>query len=200
VPIEELIIVGHSMGGLVARSACHYGNEQGLRWISLLRRVFCLGSPHRGAPLEKLGHMLAGVLGAIDLPGTLIPARILSGRSAGIKDLRHGALLDEDWIGRDLDALRDEGQREVPLLSHVSYHFVSAIVTTDPNHPLGHLIGDLLVRVPSSSGPVLRTGTFTVETQRFSGVMHHQLQNHPSVYEVLRRACAGEGGNSGVEL
>ncbi len=195
VAIEELIIVGHSMGGLVARSACHYGQEQARRFIPLLRRVFCLGSPHRGAPLEKLGHIATKVLGAIDLPGTLIPARLLSGRSAGIKDLRHGALLDEDWADLaevDPDALGEEGQREVPLLPHVRYHFVSATVTKDPEHPLGHIIGDLLVRVPSSSGPEIRTGTFTVETKRFSGVMHHQLQNHPSVYEVLRRACAGE--------
>lgn len=193
VAIEELVLVGHSMGGLVARSACHYGSQQGLRWIRLVRHLFCLGSPHRGAPLEKLGNVLTSVLGSIDLPGTLIPARILAGRSAGIKDLRHGALLDEDWVGRDPDALRAEGQREVPLLPTISYHFVSATVTKDPAHPLGQIVGDLLVRTKSSSGPALQAGTFAIETRRFGGVMHHQLQNHPSVYEVLRCACAGEG-------
>lgn len=193
VPIEELVLIGHSMGGLVARSASHYGSEQGLRWITLLRRVFCLGTPHRGAPLEKLGNVLTGILGAIDLPGTRIPARILAGRSAGIKDLRHGSVVDEDWVGRDPDALRHEGSREVPLLAHVSYHFISATVTADLEHPLGQLVGDLLVRLPSSVGPAVSRGSFAIDTHRFGGVMHHQLQNHPAVYQVIRRACAGEG-------
>lgn len=190
-PLEELVLCGHSMGGLVVRSACHYGTERGATWLRHVRRVFCLGSPHQGAPLEKLGNVLTGVLGAIDLPGTLVPARILERRSAGIKDLRHGALVDEDWLGRDPDALRDEGRREVPLLPGVAYHFVSATVTRDPAHPLGHLVGDLLVRVPSARGPAFSLERpFAIETAGFGGVLHHQLQNHPAVYEVLRRACA----------
>lgn len=193
IPISELVLVGHSMGGLVARSACHYASVESRRWPSLVSHVFCLGSPHRGAPLEKLGNVLTGVLGSIDLPGTLIPARILAGRSAGIKDLRHGALLDEDWVGRDPDALQSEGQREVPLLPSASYHFVSATVTSDPEHPLGQIMGDLLVRVPSSSGPVMHTSSFAIETLRFGGVMHHQLQNHPAIYEVLRSALDQTG-------
>ncbi len=188
--VTELVIIGHSMGGLLSRSACHYGTLAGLRWPTLVRHVFCLGSPHRGAPLEKLGNVLTHVLGAIALPATRIPARILAGRSAGIKDLRHGALLDEDWLDRDPDALRSEGQQEVPLLAHVCYHFVSATVTQDPDHPVGRIVGDLLVRVPSSQGPVTHTSHFAVETLRFGGIMHHQLQNHRSVYEVIRRACA----------
>ncbi len=191
--VEELVLIGHSMGGLVVRSACHYATQDSLRWPQLVRQVFCLGSPHRGAPLEKIGNVLTGVLGAIDLPGTLIPARLLAGRSSGIKDLRHGALLDEDWLGRDPDALRSEGTCEVPLLAHARYSFICATVTSDPDHPLGQIVGDLLVRIPSSSGPVTRSRTFSVETHRFGGVLHHQLQNHPAIYEVLHRELTEQG-------
>ncbi len=190
VPIEEVVLIGHSMGGLVVRSACHYGSESKSEWIARVRRVFCLGSPHGGAPLEKVGNVLTAVLGAVDLPGTLVPARILEMRSAGIKDLRHGSLVDEDWLGRDPDALRSPEQREVPLLPDAAYYFVSATVTEDPDHPLGKLIGDLLVRVPSSAGHTVRGQEVPIETARFGGVMHHQLQNHPDVYEIIRRACA----------
>jgi triacylglycerol lipase len=188
--LEELILIGHSMGGLVLRSACHYGQRDGHRWVSRVKRVFCLGSPHRGAPLEKLGNMLTGVLGAIDLPGTLVTARILEGRSAGIKDLRHGSLVDEDWLGRDPDSLVDLERTEVPFLPGVTYHFVSASLTQDPQHPLGQLIGDLLVREASAHGPV-SSEPFPIETARFGGVMHHQLQNHPAVYQVVLRGCGG---------
>ncbi|MCB9598106.1 MAG: alpha/beta fold hydrolase [Sandaracinaceae bacterium] len=184
VPIEELVLVGHSMGGLVVRSACHYGAESGHGWTARVTRVFCLGTPHRGAPLAKLGHALTGVLDAIDLPGTKIGARILAGRSAGIQDLRHGAVLDEDWLRTDPDARSD-----ATLLAHARHYFVSATITDDPDHAVGRLIGDLLVRVPSAGGPALEESHFSIDIRRYGGVMHHQLQNHPAVYEQLRRAC-----------
>lgn len=191
VPIEELILIGHSMGGLVVRSACHYGSEQGARWVSLVKRVVSLGSPHRGAPLAKLGAVLGTVLGAIDLPGTLVTARLIEGRSAGIKDLRHGSLVDEDWLGKDPDALDAPRAKDIPLLPNVAYSFVSATITQDVDHPLGKLIGDLLVRRPSSEGLGVAEREFPIETERFGGVMHHQLQNHPGIYEVVRAAIAG---------
>jgi pimeloyl-ACP methyl ester carboxylesterase len=192
VPIEELILIGHSMGGLVVRSACHYatagGSESRARWIGLVRRVISLGSPHHGAPLAKLGAVLTTVLGAIDLPGTLVTSRVLEGRSAGIKDLRHGSLVDEDWLDKDPDALDLEGAQQIPLLPGVAYSFVSATITRDPAHPLGRLIGDLLVRVPSSTGSSIEQREFAIDTDHFGGVMHHQLQNHPAIYEVVRAA------------
>src|SRR4051812_38159251 len=58
VPVEEIALVGHSMGGLVARSACHYGGE----WTRLVRHVFCLGGPHLGAPLQKAANAAAHAL------------------------------------------------------------------------------------------------------------------------------------------
>lgn len=192
IELEELLLVGHSMGGLVIRSACHYAQEEALAWPAKVRRVFCLGSPHHGAPLEKLGNVAAAVLGAIDTPGTLIPARLIEGRSAGIKDLRRGALVDEDWLGRDPDAVREPEARAIPLLDHVSYAFISATVTADPDHPVGRIVGDLLVQRPSASGSRIEESTFPIETRNYGGVLHHQLQNHPAVYEQIRLACAGE--------
>lgn len=191
IDVEEVLLVGHSMGGLVARSACHYADVEGLGWTAKVRRVVCLGSPHHGAPLAKLGHVAAAVLDAIDTPGTRIPARLLKGRSAGIKDLRHGALVDEDWLGQDPDALRGPEARVIPLLDHATYTFISATVTTDPEHPLGRIVGDLLVQVPSASGTRLEHRTFPIQTVCHGGVLHHQLQNHPAVYAQLRALCRG---------
>ncbi|MCC7535357.1 MAG: alpha/beta hydrolase [Deltaproteobacteria bacterium] len=174
-PIEEILLVGHSLGGLVLRSACHSATEKERPWVRRVRHVFCLGSPHRGAPLEKIGFALTRMLASVDLPGTLVPARILERRSAGIRDLRHG--LD----GGDLD--------DVPLLAHASYHFVHATVTEDVAHPVGTVVGDLLVRTASASGP--RAGSVAaVTTTHLGGVLHHQLQSHPAVYELIRRSCA----------
>ncbi len=185
VPIEDLTLVGHSMGGLVLRSACHHASREGLPWPSSVRRLFFLGSPHHGAPLAKLGHVANDILERIDLPATQITARILSGRSAGIQNMRRGEIVDDDWLDADPHALDDPS-----LLPHAAHHFVSATITRDPDHPMGRLVGDLMVRHPSAAGTRLETSRFHIETLRRGGVLHHELQNHPAVYEVIRRACA----------
>jgi alpha-beta hydrolase superfamily lysophospholipase len=189
-PVEELVLLAHSMGGLVARSAIHQAEVGHARWRAHLCRVFCLGSPHQGAPLARLGHLAAAVLSAVDTPGTRVPARILQGRSAGLRDLRHGDLLDAHWLAHDADALFREAREEVPLASDVRWHFLAATVTRDPEHPAGRVLGDLLVRMPSASGERLRRERFPVDTRTFGDMLHHELQNHPDVYAVVRDACA----------
>ena len=188
VPIEEIALVGHSMGGLVARSAAHYAREHDEPWVERLRHIACIGSPHLGAPLEKAVNLLSGVLRKIDAAGAQVPAELLDARSAGIKDLRHGYILDEEWAGKDPDEVFANARRNVPLLDGVGYYFVAATITRDPAHPVGQLLGDLLVRVPSASGAApepprripFRSGAV------FSGMDHIHLANHPGVYEVLR--------------
>jgi len=199
VPVTEVVLVGHSMGGLVLRSACHYGHEAAMPWTTKVRRAFCLGTPHQGAALEKISHVAAAVLQGFDAPGAWIPGRVLAGRSAGIKDLRYGYTVDEEWRGLDPDALLDPRGIEVPLMEGPTWYFVAATLTKDAEHPLGRLVGDLLVRVPSASGPKVTRGSFPIETRHFGAVMHHQLQSHPDVYALIREACdAGDQPDPGA--
>lgn len=198
VPIEEIALVGHSMGGLVARSAAHYGREHDEPWVERLRHIACIGSPHLGAPLEKAVNLLSGVLRAIDAAGARVLAELLDGRSAGIKDLRHGYILDEEWAGKDPDQVFADARRDVPLLDGVGYYFAAATITRDPAHPVGQLLGDLLVRLPSASGAAreparripFRSGAV------FSGMDHIHLANHPAIYEALREQLSREGGQA----
>lgn len=180
--LTSLVLVGHSMGGLVCRSACHEAERTGAAWADDLTDVFYLGSPHRGAPLAKLGHALARGLSAIDLPATRVIGRVLDGRSAGVKDLRHGALVEEEW-----DAPAPLVDRDTVPLPHARHAFVSGAVTRDAGHVATRLIGDLLVRVPSASGPEWVSETFDIDATHHGGVLHHELQNHPAVYAHLLR-------------
>jgi pimeloyl-ACP methyl ester carboxylesterase len=186
VQARAIALVGHSMGGLVARSACHYGSLEGQRWTALVRHVISLGTPHLGAPLEQGAHVAAAALSS--LPETRMLGSFLRRRSAGIRDLRHGSLVDEDWRGRDPDTLRAAVCREVPLLEGATHCFVSASITRSPGHPLGRLLGDTLVLVPSARGRgrTRRIG-FEDEHGHHVGASHHlALLNHPEVYERLR--------------
>ena len=149
VPLESLSLIGHSMGGLVSRSAGWYAAQAQSPWLGSLRRVVCLGTPHHGSPLEKAGQ--AFDLAMQRLPYTA-PLAVGKGRSAGIKDLQHGDLLDEDWQGKHSDRPRRDTRRAVPLLPDVDYYFAAATLGKDRQDPLGHLLGDLLVRLDSAVG------------------------------------------------
>jgi len=185
VSIDELMLVGHSMGGLVIRSAAHYG--AGLDWVPRVRHLFFLGAPHLGAPLEKAANVAAWLLGLVDITRPL--AAVVNGRSAGIKDLRFGSLRDEDWQGVDLDALLANRAGSVPLLDSATHYFIAATITRDRRHPLGIAVGDLLVRETSAYGRGrLRRIAFPLEHGRHFGPMNHfELLNHPDVYEQMRR-------------
>lgn len=183
VPVDELILVGHSLGGLVARSACHIGVDHHAGWTDLVRHVFCLGSPHLGADLEKGVHLLDWALG--QFPETRGLGALLRRRSVGVKDLRFGAIAEADWRGHDPDELLRDRCQEVPFLPDAHYYFVSAQLS---DGPVGRLLGDILVRHPSASG-VGRARQIGFEADRglqLSGLSHFDLLTHSEVYAQLR--------------
>jgi triacylglycerol lipase len=188
--IEEIILIGHSMGGLVARSAAHYGRQENAPWVDRLRHIFCIGSPNLGAPLEKSVNILSALLRKINTVGTQVPARIINSRSSGIKDLRFGYTLDDEWEDKDPDAFLNDNRENLPFVDGVKYCFVAATITSDPDHPLGVLLGDLLVRVPSAAGQASEPDRRIPFDSGFvfNGMNHMHLANHPDVYTVIRQA------------
>ena len=185
VAVDEIALVGHSMGGLIARSACHLADEEELFWVRRVNHVVCLGSPHLGAPLEQTVHYGSALLAA--LPETAPFGRLLRRRSVGIRDLFSGSLVDEDWACRDVDSLRRAVVREIPLLDGAMHCFVSATVTANPRNPFGRVIGDGLVLVPSASGAgkTRRIGFREEDGVHVGSANHFTLLNHETVYEHL---------------
>ena len=184
--VEEVIMVGHSMGGLVARSACYYGERTGDPWVPAVRHVFYLGSPHLGAPLERVVSYFTWALSSTGLTRPL--ASLINRRSAGIKDLRFGYVVDDDWFECDPDACLRSHRHNVPLLSSASHYSISATITSGRRHPLGRIFGDLLVPPASAHGhhPHNRSIHFERDHRYHLGNSHHfDLLNHPGVYEVM---------------
>jgi pimeloyl-ACP methyl ester carboxylesterase len=165
-PITSIALLGHSMGGLVIRSAC----EQGSTWTDAVRHVICLGTPHLGAPLAQAANSVARLLDVV--PETRGVAAVLDGRSTGIKDLALG-----------LDAAS---------LSHANHVFVGVTVTHDAHHPLGRLVGDLLVLHPSATARSrTREVTFDIGSRHHLGGLDHlDLLSHPDVYAAMVGAMA----------
>ncbi|MGH7787860.1 MAG: lipase family alpha/beta hydrolase [Candidatus Binatia bacterium] len=186
-PVEELSILAHSMGGLVARSAHHYAVADRLAWPRHLRRLVFLGTPHHGAPLERAGHRFHSTVGISPYLASL--ARLGRLRSAGITDLRHGNLVDEDWHGADRFEHHDDRRRLLPLPADVECYAVAATLAGR----LGRL-GDGLVPVASALGEhddPARALHFP-ESRRWvgAGLGHLDLLEGPDVYAVIRRWLA----------
>ena len=149
-PVAELVLIGHSMGGLVARSAGHYGASAGHAWPGRLRALVFLGTPHHGAPLERGGNWINVLMAAT--PYVAPFARLAEARSAGITDLRHGNLLDDDWHGHDRFAHAPDGRTPVPLPPGVRC-FAAAATLGQSTDSLGdRLLGDGLVPLDSALG------------------------------------------------
>jgi pimeloyl-ACP methyl ester carboxylesterase len=184
VPVEEIVIIGHSMGGLIARSACHYAAADGYEWLARLRKMVFLGTPHHGAPLEQAGSVIDQLLGATPYSAPL--ARIGLVRSAGIQDLRHGNLTEAHW-GRK----RPNASQQVPLPSGVACYAVAAVQGDSTQHVRNKVLGDGLVPVHSALGQHVRSshslGFPLDHTSVLPNMNHFDLLSRPEVYAQLVR-------------
>lgn len=187
-PVEDLVLLGHSMGGLLARSACHYGRISGHRWVERLRKVTMLASPHHGAPLERIGNRVDRMLGIS--PYSAPFGRLGRIRSAGITDLRHGNLLDEDWNGQDCFESSEDRRSPVRQLDKVDYHVIAATRGRRADTLGCRLIGDGLVPVDSALGhhpdPKLSLRIRPEHQLVVPGTGHVDLLHHPGVYRTVR--------------
>ena len=194
--VDEFNLIGHSMGGLVVRSACHYARRMRPRgrrlpiarpWTNKVRRVVLIGVPNTGAGLEALVNSASAALWALPVPATRLVGLGLDQRSAGIKDLRFGAVLDEDWIEQDPGVRHRTHPHRPHRLRRADHLVIAGSVTADPEHPVARMIGDALVTSPSASGRSSDGELFPKASVRsFAGVTHNALAHHPDVYEAIR--------------
>jgi hypothetical protein len=187
VPVQELAIIGHSCGGLLARSAHFYGTSEGHRWPKCLRYLVFLGTPHHGSALEGAGNYATLLLGAS--PYSAPFAGIARIRSAGITDLRYGNLIDEDWQGIDRFQNSPDRRRPLPLPEGVRCFAIAA-----SKGRLAAAYGDGLVSIDSALGrhqEPARTLAFAPSDQWIAhGMTHRDLLTRAAIYRKLREWLA----------
>ena len=162
VPIEEVGLVGYSMGGLVARKALDIGRTSGRGWTGSVGHLVTIAAPHLGSPIEKAARLASVALRVA--PQSRPLSEFIESRSSGIRDL--GAVLDAP-----------------PSFDGVSQHVIAAVATADRSHPFGVLVGDFVVRVPSASG---EGGGFRVAADHvvvMGGRAHSSLLDDPAVHQ-----------------
>jgi len=186
VPVEELHMVTHSMGGLVTRSAMHYAQQEKKTWIKQLNKVVFLGTPHHGAALEQAGNYLDVILESIPYAKPL--ARLGKIRSAGVMDLRYGNLVEEDWKELDRYKINGDQRQHIPLPKVNCYAIAAVIGKKDTI--ANRLLGDKLVSVKSALGqhkiPAKNLKFKKKNTWIAFGNKHLDLLSSSEVYDKLK--------------
>ncbi|MGE0098127.1 MAG: esterase/lipase family protein [Hydrogenophaga sp.] len=187
VPLQSITLLGHSMGGLVARAACYEAQGAGLRWPGLLRHLVFLGTPHHGAPLERAGHGVDVLLAAS--PFTAPFTRLGQLRSAGITDLRHGHVREADWHGRDRFGSAADHREPLPLPEGVACFTAAGTLAPQRGLLAERLTGDGLVPLRSALGQhddPRRRLVFARDSQRtFYRTGHLELLSSMAVAEQV---------------
>ncbi len=153
-PLTEISVLVHSMGGLVTRSAVHAAQHGKRHWVSKLKNIVFLGTPHQGATLEKAGNWIDVLLGVT--PYSAPFKKLVELRSSGITDLRFGHVLDSDW--QDQDRFKSKTKQEqadrdhLPLPEGVACFTVAATLAAKRSLLADRLIGDGLVPLNSALG------------------------------------------------
>jgi len=188
IPVTDIVIVGSSLGGLVARSACHYGAIEGHHWLQCLSRLIFVGTPHHGSPLERRGNWVDTILSSNRCTSQL--ARLAKIRSAAITDLRYGNLLDSDWQGCDRFEPRADSRQPVALPTGVVCYTLAATMGKREGDFSDRLMGDGLVPLNSALGYHSKAEfclSFSQFNQWVGYSMHHlELLSHPNVYAQIK--------------
>ncbi|MCL1600212.1 MAG: hypothetical protein M3112_01590 [Actinomycetia bacterium] len=171
VHIESIVLVGNSMGGLLIWSACTEGQRRNRTWVEKVSQVVTVATPHLGTPVEKGVAILSTALSFAESTRPL--SRFLDSRSKGIKDLRRGTAA-EDGYG---------------LASSIDHLAIAAVVTSDPEHPIGGVLGDLVVRPSSAS---MGESQATTSVSVVGGTNHFAALANPAVIDrVLEYVDSG---------
>lgn len=189
--ITSIDLIGHSMGGLVSRSALFYGKQNTHHWVNKVENLVCIGSPHHGAVLERLGFMLQDRLGRMPILNRI--GRLTSIRSDGILDLRYGSVRDDDW--EHLEArigTMDDVRKPAPVPSRINTFLIAGSIELKPKQSKAlEIIGDYLVSVSSALGehPNAQYQLKVPESHKaiFYGLNHMEIQYHSSIADQVTR-------------
>lgn len=147
--IKQINFIGHSMGGLLIRSAGYYADIQRQGWIRKLKAVFLIGVPNDGSYLAQIAFFVHHVFRKIDISHDDYIARLMDVRSNGIKDLSFAYLIDEDWLDENAEDMDKHPATKIMPVPHAQYFLIGGVLGKK-NKLINSYFGDGLVKSKSA--------------------------------------------------
>lgn len=186
-PVESITFIGFSMGGLLTRSAMHIAEEEDHDWLAKVDKAVYVGTPHHGAVMERGGYWLQKSL--TYSPYTAPLSALGRIRSAGITDLRHGNVRDDDWQHHNEHDDHTDRRRPTPLTDGIKHYAIAATLSKRSGERIGRLLGDGLVHPSSATGrhsnPDFALAFPKEHTKIVYGLGHLAMLHDSSVMEQL---------------
>jgi pimeloyl-ACP methyl ester carboxylesterase len=187
IKIDEIVLMGFSMGGLLARSAQQIAQDTQAEWIKKLSNCYYIGTPHEGSPLEKFGHLTSSIVRLIPREYVSHWADWIDVRSEGIQDLKHGLLnlkQTDDNQTPDQDDPYEQSVRCGSFYVGAQHHFISGALSENKDSLVNKFFGDSLVRHPSAN-PI--SAPEDCKSAHFDGVPHFPLAHSKRVYQQIEQ-------------
>ena len=184
IPIDDIVLMGFSMGGLLIRSAQKLAQDENSPWLDKLSNCYYIGTPHEGSPLEKFGHLTSSIVRYIPRDYISHWADWIDLRSQGIQDLKDGLLHLKD---ENAPASENDPYEQSVLCgsfsSHAQHHFISGALSANQDSLLNKYFGDSLVR-HTSANPI--SAPEDSKKAHFNGIPHVPLAHSEKVYQQLK--------------
>ncbi|RME90305.1 MAG: alpha/beta hydrolase [Candidatus Hydrogenedentota bacterium] len=180
-PVSEIVLIGHSMGGLVIRSAAYYA--QGYEWRTYLKALIMIGAPLEGAYMEKISAFAETVLKKLFNPATMVIHELIKRRSAGLRDMKYGYLRDEDWQSEK--AYSAPHKHFIPSLDNTKEYVVAASLSKKEKSWIHTFVGDGMVTLKSAKAD----NTLALPEEHvfvLKGVNHYALMRHKKVADKIK--------------
>lgn len=185
IEVDEIVLIGFSMGGLLMRSAQQIAQDTKAAWLDNLSNCYYIGTPHEGSPLEKFGHLTSAVMRLVPRDYISLWADWIDVRSEGIQDLKHGLLNLRGVDSKQTENQDDPYEQSAKCGSFyigAQHHFISGAVFDKQNSLVNRFFGDSLVR-HTSANPI--SAPKDCKTAHFDGIPHLTLAHSKQVYEQI---------------
>ena len=187
IEVDEIVLMGFSMGGLLARSAQKLAQDANELWVKKLSNCYYIGTPHEGSPLEKFGHLTSSIVRLIPREYISHWADWIDVRSEGIQDLKHGLLnLNNPDSTRtpDEDDPYEQSVRCGSFYAGAQHHFISGSLSENKDSLINTFFGDSLVR-HTSANPI--SAPEDCKSAHFDGIPHIPLAHSNRVYQQIKQ-------------